>query len=596
MCGICGFNWDNKNLIIKINKSLRHRGPDDSGYYINDNISIGHSRLSIIDLSEKGKQPIHNENNSIWISFNGEIYNYKEIKVELEKKGHAFYTNTDTEVIIHAYEEYGYACLNLLNGQFAFCIYDQDKEELFLARDRFGIKPLYYFIKDGTFIFASELKAILQYKIKREINRKALNQLFTYRYTIAPHTILKHIFKLNPSHYLKFNLKTNQISIKRYFTLNINNKQPYSLKNNPSKLFELINDSVKLRMVADVPVCCFLSGGLDSSIITGLATKYNSKINTFSVGFETSSELKYAKIVSDYFNTIHHQLIITNEDFLNNIDKMIYYMDEPIGDAAFFPTMLISELVSRQFKVVLAGEGADEIFGGYDKYKMFYYGKKLSKIIPKMNYRYDILKRISKYSELTDREGYIETIRVFDSEESNKMNLKPVILKKYWNNNGNTFQKMQFFDINTVLPEDFFMKADKMSSAYGLEERVPYMDHRIVSFGLNLPTHLKLFGWNEKYLLKKSFSKFLPKTIIKREKRGYNAPMGDWFKNVLRYRFIDLINEKNHHLYKKDFAKSIFTKVINSNYNYKRNFLMLQKCWTIFVFEEWYKEIFENFN
>ena len=596
MCGICGFNWDNKNLIIKINKALRHRGPDDSGYYINDNISIGHSRLSIIDLSEKGKQPIHNENNSIWIVFNGEIYNYKEIKVELEKKGHAFYTNTDTEVIIHAYEEYGYACLNLLNGQFAFCIYDQDKEELFLARDRFGIKPLYYFIKDGTFIFASELKAILQYKIKREINRKALNQLFTYRYTIAPYTILKHIFKLNPSHYLKFNLKTNQISIKRYFTLNINNKQPYSLKNIPSKLFELINDSVKLRMIADVPVCSFLSGGLDSSIITGLATKYNSKINTFSVGFETSSELKYAKIVSDYFNTIHHQLIITNEDFLNNIDKMIYYMDEPIGDAAFFPTMLISELVSRQFKVVLAGEGADEIFGGYDKYKMFYYGKKLSKIIPKMNYRYDILKRISKYSELTDREGYIETIRVFDSEESNKMNLKPVILKKYWNNNGNTFQKMQFFDINTVLPEDFFMKADKMSSAYGLEERVPYMDHRIVSFGLNLPTHLKLFGWNEKYLLKKSFSKFLPKTIIKREKRGYNAPMGDWFKNVLRYRFIDLINEKNHHLYKKDFAKSIFTKVINSNYNYKRNFLMLQKCWTIFVFEEWYKEIFENFN
>lgn len=596
MCGICGFNWDNKNLIIKINKSLRHRGPDDSGYYINDNISIGHSRLSIIDLSEKGKQPIHNENNSVWISFNGEIYNYKEIKVELEKKGHAFYTNTDTEVIIHAYEEYGYACLNLLNGQFAFCIYDQDKEELFLARDRFGIKPLYYFIKDGTFIFASELKAILQYKIKREINRKALNQLFTYRYTIAPYTILKHIFKLNPSHYLKFNLKTNQISIKRYFTLNINNKQPYSLKNIPSKLFELINDSVKLRMIADVPVCSFLSGGLDSSIITGLATKYNSKINTFSVGFETSSELKYAKIVSDYFNTIHHQLIITNEDFLNNIDKMIYYMDEPIGDAAFFPTMLISELVSRQFKVVLAGEGADEIFGGYDKYKMFYYGKKLSKIIPKMNYRYDILKRISKYSELTDKEGYIETIRVFDSEESNKMNLKPVILKKYWNNNGNTFQKMQFFDINTVLPEDFFMKADKMSSAYGLEERVPYMDHRIVSFGLNLPTHLKLFGWNEKYLLKKSFSKFLPKTIIKREKRGYNAPMGDWFKNVLRYRFIDLINEKNHHLYKKDFAKSIFTKVINSNYNYKRNFLMLQKCWTIFVFEEWYKEIFENFN
>lgn len=267
-------------------------------------------------------------------------------------------------------------------------------------------------------------------------------------------------------------------------------------------------------------------------------------------------------------------------------------MDEPIGDAAFFPTLLISELVSKQFKVVLAGEGGDEVFGGYDKYKLFYYGKKMSHFIPKMKYKSDILKRMSRFSNYTDKIGYLETIRVFDSEELKEMNLSSGDFNNFWSSSGNLFQKMQYFDINTVLPEDFFMKADKMSSAYGLEERVPYMDHRLVSFGLNLPTYLKLFLLNEKYILKKAFLKFLPRIIVKRKKRGYNAPMGYWFKSILRYKFLELINENNHNLYKKDFALTTFKKVLSSNTNYKKNFLMLQKCWMILIFEEWYKQIF----
>ena len=372
MCGICGFNWNDKNFLKKMLSCLKHRGPDDLGYFINDGISLGHTRLSIIDLSKKGRQPIHNENNSIWISFNGEIYNYKDIKLKLMKNGHDFYTNTDTEVIVHAYEEYGYGCLNLFNGQFAFCIYDQNKNEIFLARDRFGIKPFYFFYLDGIFIFASELKAILQYDFKKEINMDALNQFFTYRYIIAPKTILENVYKLKPSHFMRFNLNTNQYSINKYYSLEINSNKFNTFKNITSVLFKLINDSVRLRMIADVPVCCFLSGGIDSSILTGLASNYNTNINTFSVGFETSSELKYAKIVSDYFNTDHHELMISNEDFIRNLNQMIYYMDEPVGDAAFLPTLLISELVSKKFKVVLAGEGGDELFGGYDKYKLFY--------------------------------------------------------------------------------------------------------------------------------------------------------------------------------------------------------------------------------
>ncbi|MFX1500372.1 MAG: asparagine synthase (glutamine-hydrolyzing) [Promethearchaeota archaeon] len=592
MCGICGFTWANKNLLKKMINTLKHRGPDDTGYYIDDKISIGHTRLSIIDLTEKGRQPIHNEDNSIWISFNGEIYNYNEIRKELIKKGHNFYTNTDTEVIIHAYEEYEYDCVNLFNGQFAFCIYDQNKNEIFLARDRFGIKPLYYYHFNGTFIFASELKTLLQYELKKEINKEALNQLFTFRYTIAPDTILKNIYKLKPSHFIRFNLNTNQFLISKYFTLNKRLSNKKNIKELTSELFKLINDSVRLRMIADVPVCCFLSGGIDSSILTGLASNYNTNINTFSVGFETSSELKYAKIVSDYFNTNHHELIVKNEDFLENFNKMLYYMDEPIGDAAFFPTLLISKLVSKQFKVVLAGEGSDEVFGGYDKYKLYYYGKKFSQIIPKLNYKSEILNRMSKFSNLNENLGYLETIRVFNSEELEKMDLKSANMRKFWSNDGDLFQKMQYFDINTVLPEDFFMKADKMSSAYGLEERVPYMDHRIVSFGLQLPNNLKLFLLNEKYILKKTFLNYLPKVIINRKKRGYNAPMDSWFKSILKYRFLELINEKNHNLYKKEFALMPFAKILNSDANYKKNFLLLQKCWTIFIFEEWYKQTF----
>ena len=538
MCGICGFNFSDKNLITKMVSTLNHRGPDDSGYFLDDSLSLGHSRLAIIDLTEKGRQPIYNEDESIWIIFNGEIYNFKEIKTRLMKQGHVFYTETDTEVIIHAYEEYGFECLDEFNGQFSFCIYDKNKDILFLARDRFGIKPLYYYQKNGIFIFASEIKAILKYNFERIINRLALREYFTFRYTLAPNTILKDISKLEPSHYIQYNLKTHHFSNNKYFTLNVIENKSYSPKHVGIELFRLLNNSVKQRMVADVPVCCFLSGGIDSSIITGLASKYNDDIHTFSAGFETSDEFKYAKIVSEFFNTNHHELMITNDDILNNIDKMMYHMDEPIGDAAFFPTLLLSELISKQFKVVLAGEGADELFGGYDKYKMFLYGRMLSYFLPKIKYRDETLRRLSNFSNKRGKHGYIESICAFNEEEMYKMKITPIRDNKMWLPYGNTMQKMQIFDIKSVLTEDFFMKADKMSSAYGLEERVPYMDHNLVKFAINLPSKYKLYLWNEKYLLKKTFNHFLPKIIIKRRKRGYNAPIYSGGKGTTRNTFI----------------------------------------------------------
>ncbi len=589
MCGICGFNWSDRSLINKMITNLKHRGPDDKGSLIDDNLSLGHTRLSIIDLSPQGKQPMHNEDNSIWIIFNGEIYNYKYHRNFLEKEGHKFYTETDTEVIIHLYEEFGIDCLSYLNGQFAFCIYDVNKNILFLSRDRFGIKPLYFYFKDQNFIFGSEIKSILQYDLDLKLNLDAVIDYLTFRYSLAPKTFFREISKLKPYHYLLFNLKTKEMKIHKYNdSLNLNTRK-INLKIAKKELYHLLFDSVKLRMIADVPVACFLSGGIDSSILTGIASEFNNDINTFSVGFDVSNELKYARIVSDYFNTNHHELLITIDDVLKNIEKMIYHMDEPIGDPGFFPTLLISELASKYNKVVLAGEGSDEIFGGYDKYKFYYYGKFLSKLIPKINMKSEIINRLSNFSSMPEHQGYLETIRVFEESDLKYLRIKSRGINDYWNNKGDLFQKMQFFDLNTLMPEDFFFKADKMSSAYGLEERVPYMDYRMVNFALNLPIRLKLHLWNEKYILKKTYSNFLPKSIIKRRKRGYNVPIEYWFKELLIDRFSDLLESNKHQIYNKKYAKKLINRLKTQN---KKNFYLSQKMWSLYIFEEWFNLVF----
>ncbi|MHA1284703.1 MAG: asparagine synthase (glutamine-hydrolyzing) [Promethearchaeota archaeon] len=594
MCGIVGFNYSDKNLIKKLIKKISHRGPDDYGFIVDDEISLGHTRLSIIDLSEKGKQPIRNEDGSLWIVFNGEIYNYKLLRKILQHKGHKFYTNTDTEVIIHAYEEYGLESLKYFNGQFVFCIYDQNKKKLIITRDRFGIKPLYYIHYNNIFIFSSEIKAILSCNIKKEINKTALKEYFTFRYTLSPNTLFKNILKLNPGNYLEYNLKTNELLIKNYYKIKIDSSMSQFNKPLTKYLFNLIYNSVKLRMIADVPVGSFLSGGIDSSIITGMASRFNEELNTYSVGFENSSELKYAKIVSDYFNTNHNELIIYDDDVLVNISKMIYHMEEPIGDPGFFPTFLISKLASKYNKVVLAGEGGDEIFGGYDKYKIMLYGKYFSPIIPKFNYKNEIIKRVSNISKFNDKKGYINIIQVFNQGELKEMAIESHLSVNFWLNKGDLYQKMQYFDIHTLMPEDFFMKADKMSSAFGLEERVPYMDHRLVEFAINLPLKLKLNIWNEKFILKKTFSNFLPKEIIKRRKRGYNVPIDHWFKNILHDRLISLLETNKHNYYNKKYVYKLLNQIKRTRDNYKRNFYLAQKLWTIYVFEEWYKGFFNN--
>ncbi len=592
MSGICGFNWNDKNLIINMIESIKHRGPDGNGYYLDDYLSFGFTHLSINKLTKIVGVPISNEENSILIVFSGELYNRQNIKRKLNEKGYEFSSNLDAEIVLHSFEEYGIDCLSLFNGPFAFCIYDKINNLLFLARDPLGIAPLYYLNEDNRFVFASEIKSILNHEIEREVNRDGLKQYFTFRYTLAPNTLFKKIFKLEAAHYLIYDLKTNILTLKNYFNFEIPKARNYLFNDSPKILAKLVINSLKLRINSDIPVASLLSGGIDSSILTGLTSKINPDLNTFSVGFETSSELDFARLVAEFFNTNHHELIITNETVLSNMDKMISYLEEPVGDPGFFPTLLLCEFASKHNKIVLGGDGADEIFGGYDKYKLYFYGKRISYIMPKFKFweKFDILSRLAKYSKLSDSQGYLETIRVFNHTELDRLGMENKEIDRYWLKRGNTYQKMQYFDIKTCMPEDFFMEADRMGAPFGIVKRMPYMDKTLVEFALNLPTNLKLHFWNEKFLLKRTFTNLLPKEIPKRRKRGFSVPMDYWFKTILDYQLIEVLKENRHGIYNYDYVLNLLQKMKKSGENYKKNFYLAQKLWTIYLFEEWYRK------
>ena len=586
MCGINGFNWSDKKLIKQINNTVKHRGPDDSGIFTDSAISLGHSRLSIIDLSKKGKQPMKRLN--YIITFNGEIYNYKEIKREL--KEYNFKSNSDTEVILYAYDKWKEECLKKLNGMFAFCIYDTKKKELFLARDRFGIKPLYYFNKNKRFAFCSEIKGLLNLLDKKEIDNDGLAQFFNFRFTLGETTLVKDIKKFLPGHYLLFDLKNKKIKKHaRYYELQKQHIKNKNFAYYKKKTRELLDKSVKRRMVSDVPVACLLSGGIDSSIITALAKKYNPDLNTFSIGFDTTNELPSARLASNAIRTNHHEFKIDKNNILRYLNDMIYHMDEPIGDPGFLPIFVLSKEVKKHNKVVLSGDGGDEVFCGYDRYKMYHYGKYLKNAVFH-DFGNDILKRFKKMKGKDSFNAFFEIIRLFDNTELKKLGISRFNGKKFWQNKYSAqVLNAQEFDINTLLPNDFFMKADKMSSAFGLEQRVPFLDHELVEFAFSIPFKYKLMLWNEKYILKEAFRGKLPRKIINRRKHGFDVPIDYWFKNVLAEKLKKLLKTNNHKLYKQEPVLHLLTKIKKTGKNYKLNFILAQKLWSILMFEMWYE-------
>ena len=610
MCGIVGFNWHNEKLLREMMAVVEHRGPDESGYYLDERVSLGHQRLKTIDLLT-GKQPIHSEDGSAQIVFDGVIYNYLELKESLIQKGHRFYTNSDTEVIIHAYEEYGADCVKQFNGAFAFAIWDKNRQRLFLARDRLGIKPLYYYINGNRFIFASELKAILEYEgTRRNINLSALNEFFTYRYVPSERTLIENIYKLLPGHILT--LKDGKIQTSKYWDL-VENIADEPEEYYVETLRELLRKSVKQRLMSEVPVGVYLSGGIDSSSVVALMSDITSNIKTFSVGFgsEGEDELAHARFVSNYFGTDHNELIVGEKD-LNLLPQMVWHMDEPVVDAATLPTYALSKFVKKEVTVVLAGEGGDELFAGYGFYRLMMRGHKLFRLVPstiKHSLVPAIAKSLPQYGKTAlaldfisargEQEQFLSLLGLFTKVEQNKLDF----FGKGYDSGGFIPSGMEllngllYFGIKTWLPNDCFIKVDRMTMAHGVEERVPILDHNIVEFSFTIPTRLKLKGPTGKYIFKKAMAGLLPDQIINRRKQGFGAPMDYWLRHSAKCVLEQLLHESKHNYYSKEYVLNLLTRFQKSrgSYSYTTvNFLNAQKLWGILVFEIWHRMFIEN--
>ncbi len=600
MCGIIGFNWEDKALIKKMANSIKSRGPDGYGYYTDKNITLGHRRLAIIDLSKKGKQPMSDNEGAIWITFNGEIYNYKELRKELESFGHKFKSNTDTEVILYTYKQYGYDFLKKLNGMCAFAIWDGRKNRLIIARDNLGIKPLYYYWDKGKFIFASEIKAILLSKIKKELNNQALCEILQNKFVSSSETPFNKIKKLLAGHYCI--LENEKLIVKKFW--DIENEGKLILKENEyrERLNNLLVSSVKDHMIADVEVGSFLSGGIDSSLVTALAQKEmhreNKSIKTFNVYFDNFSERNYAKIVANHINSNHFELQINESKSIKTLDKITKIFDEPVIDPAVIPTYLISEYANKKVKVVLAGEGSDELFGGYDYYKRINKIKNKIKLIRPLiritnnsfikinSEKLDKIRRLSKNFDNV-KSIYNETTSVFSEKEIKEIiNYKEPKKEDFdFNKFGNFIDNLLYIDSKTLLPEYFLMKADKMTMAQSIEERVPYIYPNIAKFAFQLPITMKIRNNEGKYIIKQIAKNYLPMKIIKREKQGYGVPINIWMQNGQLGNLIENHFEEDRTIINREYLK----KVLN---NYKISDHYKDQLWMLYNISKWHKEMF----
>lgn len=580
MCGITGIDWQDKKLIQQMTDAIAHRGPDASKTYAKD-VSLGHRRLAIIDLSKDGIQPMKHLH--YIIVFNGEIYNYKEIKRQLPE--YTFKTKTDTEVILYAYDKFKEKALEKLNGMFAFCIYNTKTKQFFLARDRFGIKPLYYTQTKKGFAFASEIKALLKIKNTKDISKEGLSEYFRYRFTLDQNTAYKNINKFLPGHFMLYDTKSRSVlAYKKYYELKSKPITP-SFAHAKKNIRRLLEQSVQRRMIADVPVATLLSGGLDSTIITFLAKKHNPKLNTFSIGFDTTNELSYANLVAKRLKTNHREFKITAKDALKHLRDIVYHMDEPIADPGFLPIYILSKHVSKYNKVVLSGDGADEIFLGYDRYKLFYYGSML-KHLAFFKSKHPIIKQLHMMRNKSKQEIFANLSGIFTLQELKQMQIP--LPKKTQFANKPLLTSASLYDIKYLLPNYFFMKADKMSSAFGLEQRVPFMDHELVNYVINLPNSYKLHFWDEKYILKQAFPD-IPKEVLQRRKHGFNVPIVHWFKNELGEHLQKIVKKNKHNLYNKNIISTLLDQIKKTDTQERINFLLGIKLWGLLIFEMWYE-------
>ena len=608
--------------------TLRHRGPDGEGEEIQQavewGLGLGHTRLSIIDLSPAGKQPMCNEDGTIWITYNGEIYNFRELRTELEKNGHHFKSNSDTEVIIHLYEERGVRCLERLNGMFAFAIWDRSEKTLFLARDRIGKKPLHYALYDGGIIFGSEIKALLKHpKVVREIDLGSLNKYLSYEYVPAPGTIFKSIRKVRPGYFLLY--KNGELRTERYWDIPLSD-HPIGYKTEDEyveELREILERSVRSRLVADVPVGVFLSGGLDSSLVAAMAKRSNKDIECFSIGFDEKSfdERKYAAKVAQSLNLKQNLRIFSTSEMLENLKELPRLLDEPLADASILPTYLLSKMTSEKLKVALSGDGGDELFAGYPTYQAH-------KLVTYFDSLPDSLKDAAKSLALslpvsdTDISfdfkikqflrgaGVSSEIRFFrwmggfiDSEKKELLSddLKAALRRhnsyedifSYLSESGLTkdLERILYLSMKLYLQDDILVKVDRAAMANGLEVRCPLLDYEFVEFACRLPTYYKLKGLKTKYLLKTAARGILPDEIIDRRKKGFGIPIARWLRNELKDFMLNSLEEtKVKH--QGFFNYAYIKKLIDDHLEKKQD--NRKTLWSLLVFQIWHETYLEN--
>jgi asparagine synthase (glutamine-hydrolysing) len=532
-----------------------HRGPDDEGVYLGDGVGLGMRRLSIIDV-DTGQQPVSNEDRTVWVVFNGEIYNYRELRHDLESRGHRFRTSSDTETIVHLYEELGPRCVNPLRGMFALAIWDAPRRQLLLARDRLGIKPLYYAERDGELVFASELKPILQLPhIDRSLNWEAVGHLFTFLATSPAQSIADGVKKLEPAR-LAIASRGHPLRTERYWDVTFEPNERATEPELVERLRELLVESVALHQVSDVPVGAFLSGGIDSSAVVATMSRMNSqRVKTFSVGFHEAEfdELGHARLVASLNGTDHYDLVLEPE-VVPMVEDLAWYLDEPFGDTSAIPTYMVSKLAAEHVKVVLTGDGGDEIFGGYDKYLKEGRERTYDRV-PRPIRRVasavgDAMpegmrgRRFLRHLALEGSERYLHAQALFHGDEMRKLfdpeafaemaRHDPMAASRSHLTGGRDWiSAVQYGDLQTYLPLDVLTKVDRMTMAHSVEARPPLLDHRLVEFAATIPARFRLRGGTTKYLLKQAMRGILPDEIIDRKKQGFAVPLAKWFRGPL---------------------------------------------------------------
>ncbi len=609
MCGLCGFTGkiaQQAEVLQRMTDVITHRGPDSSGFYSDDSISMGFRRLSIIDL-DTGHQPIFNEDKSLVLMFNGEIYNYKALREELLAAGHRFETQSDSEVLIHGFEEWGEKLLMRLRGMFGFAVYNTKDGSLFLARDFFGIKPMHYAVVEGELVYGSEIKSILEYpKYQKKFNAKALDHYLSFQYAVPPETFFEGIYCLLPGHYLWF--REGKVKTTRYFEPTFAPDETLTEAQAVDNIEKAFEDSVEAHKISDVEVGCFLSSGVDSSYVA----TYFADQKTFTVGFdfgEKYNEISWAQNLSKEIGVRHYTHLIGSEEFWAAVPKVQYQMDQPLADPSCIALYFVSKLASEHVKVVLSGEGADELFGGYTVYNEPHVFRMYQKILPE-KMRYALARSAKKWPHVKGRgfvlrgarkteDKFIGNAFMYDDEEKRLLLQDPSIVtrpqdlcRKYYDRvkGYDEETKMQYLDINLWMVGDILLKADRMSMANSLELRVPFLDKKVFEVARTIPTRLRIAHGTTKYAMRQAALRHLPKATAEKKKLGFPVPTRVWLKDPVYYETVKKMFTSE--TAQKFFHTDVIVSYLDDHFNGKED--NSRKVWTIYVFLLWYQIYFAD--